>query len=77
MTGDENRKSLADDKRDMARDAGTRDAGAMTQPDPEWATGLKRLYDSVVEETLPDSIRELLMKLDTDKSDADRDVDKQ
>ena len=77
MTGDENRKSLADDKRDMTRDAGSRDTRAMTQPDPEWATGLKRLYDSVVEETLPDSIRELLMKLDTDKSDADRDVDKQ
>jgi hypothetical protein len=32
--------------------------------DPEWAAGLKRLYDSVVEEPLPDSFAELLKKLD-------------
>lgn len=32
--------------------------------DPEWAAGLKRLYDSVVEEPLPDSFSELLKKLD-------------
>jgi hypothetical protein len=33
--------------------------------DPEWAAGLKRLYDSVVEEPLPDSFTELLKKLDS------------
>lgn len=33
--------------------------------DPEWAAGLKRLYDSVVEEPLPDSFAELLKKLDS------------
>lgn len=31
---------------------------------PEWASGLKRLYDQVVEEPLPDAFRELLAKLD-------------
>jgi len=32
--------------------------------DPEWAAGLKRLYDSVVEEPLPDAFTDLLKKLD-------------
>ena len=32
--------------------------------DPEWAAGLKRLYNSVVDEPLPDSFTELLKKLD-------------
>ena len=31
---------------------------------PDWAKGLQRLYDSVVEEPLPDSFKELLSKLD-------------
>ena len=31
---------------------------------PEWANGLKRLYDSVVEEPLPDSFAQLLDQLD-------------
>lgn len=33
-------------------------------PQPEWATGLKRLYNSVVEEPLPDSFADLIAKLD-------------
>lgn len=32
--------------------------------DPEWTAGLKRLYDSVVNEPLPDAFTELLKKLD-------------
>jgi hypothetical protein len=32
--------------------------------DPEWAAGLKRLYNSVVDEPLPDAFTELLNKLD-------------
>jgi hypothetical protein len=43
-------------------------AGKVQTPkprDPEWATGLKRLYDSVVEEPLPDSFKDLLSKLDS------------
>jgi len=31
---------------------------------PEWADGLKQLYDSVVEEELPDSFQHLLDQLD-------------
>lgn len=31
---------------------------------PEWATGLKKLYNSVVDEPLPDSFKDLLSKLD-------------
>ena len=34
------------------------------QPSPDWASGLRRLYDSVVEEPLPDSFSKLLDKLD-------------
>ncbi len=41
--------------------------GDKAQPNkekPEWADGLKQLYDSVVEEPLPDSFKDLLSKLD-------------
>jgi hypothetical protein len=31
---------------------------------PEWADGLRQLYDSVVDEPLPDTFRDLLAKLD-------------
>lgn len=34
--------------------------------DPEWTSSLKRLYDSVVDEPLPDSFNDLLSKLDQD-----------
>ena len=34
------------------------------QPSPDWASGLRRLYDSVVEEPLPDSFSKLLDDLD-------------
>jgi hypothetical protein len=34
------------------------------QKNPDWASGLRRLYDSVVEEPLPDSFAQLLDKLD-------------
>lgn len=33
-------------------------------PQPEWALGLKRLYNSVIEEPLPDSFADLIAKLD-------------
>ena len=32
--------------------------------DPEWTSSLKRLYDSVVDEPLPDSFKNLLSQLD-------------
>ncbi|WP_100259663.1 NepR family anti-sigma factor [Qipengyuania seohaensis] len=32
---------------------------------PEWANGLRQLYDSVVDEPLPDTFKDLLSKLDS------------
>lgn len=40
------------------------DAKAPRHKRPEWAGGLRRLYDDVVNEPLPDSFDELLRKLD-------------
>jgi len=38
------------------------------KPRPEWAEGLRHLYDSVLNEPLPDSFADLISKLDeTDK----------
>lgn len=39
--------------------------GNTRQRPPEWADGLKQLYDSVVEEDLPDAFRDLLDRLDS------------
>ena len=39
-------------------------SGEQPQRAPEWADGLKQLYDSVVEEDLPDSFKALLARLD-------------
>jgi len=36
--------------------------------DPDWATGLKRLYNSVVDEPLPDLFHDLLSKLDENET---------
>lgn len=33
--------------------------------DPGWANGLRQLYDSVVDEPLPDTFKDLLSKLDS------------
>lgn len=41
---------------------GSHAGGAENRPD--WANGLKQLYDSVVDEPLPDSFQDLLDKLD-------------
>jgi hypothetical protein len=41
--------------------------GEIKRPQPpDWTDGLKRLYDSVVEEPLPDSFKQLLSRLDED-----------
>ena len=32
---------------------------------PDWAKGLRQLYDSVVDEPLPDSFADLIAKLDS------------
>lgn len=44
-------------------------SGDKIVPKPDWADGLKDLYDSVVEEPLPDSFKDLLAKLDNPSSD--------
>ena len=31
---------------------------------PDWASGLKQLYDSVIDEPIPDAFKDLLSKLD-------------
>ncbi len=36
---------------------------------PDWADGLKSLYNAVVEEPLPDSFAQLLAKLDSPSHD--------
>ena len=41
------------------------------QPDPEWTDGLRQLYDSVVDEPIPDSFKDLLDQLDSDPQDGD------
>jgi hypothetical protein len=38
-----------------------------TKMDGDWATGLKRLYDSVLEEPMPDSFKHLLSRLDDEQ----------
>lgn len=45
-------------------DDGRSGSDAQRRP-PEWADGLKQLYDSVVEEALPDSFKDLLDRLDS------------
>ncbi|MEM7703194.1 MAG: NepR family anti-sigma factor [Pseudomonadota bacterium] len=41
---------------------------ASVTPSPDWADGLRQLYDSVVDEPLPDAFKDLLDKLDEDGS---------
>lgn len=40
-----------------------------SEGEPGWAAGLRKLYNSVVDEPLPDSFKDLLKKLD-DSEDA-------
>ena len=42
-------------------------ANSDAQDRPEWAGGLQKLYNSVVDEPLPDSFKDLLAQLDADK----------
>ena len=46
------------------KDIGMDRPGRRRQPSPDWASGLRRLYDSVVEEPLPDAFTKLLDDLD-------------
>ncbi|WP_305097230.1 NepR family anti-sigma factor [Croceibacterium aestuarii] len=40
--------------------------GKAAPGESDWTKGLKKLYDSVVDEPLPDSFRDLLSKLDSE-----------
>jgi len=51
-------------KDDRDASSGRGGAGGSSADKPDWADGLKQLYDSVVEEPLPDSFRDLLDQLD-------------
>ncbi len=44
---------------------------------PEWAAGLRQLYNSVVEEPLPDSFDDLLSRFDDNGDGAADDADSQ
>ena len=60
------------DGRDASRMAGAATTGspvkgkkrAIRKASPEWASGLKQLYDSVIDEPIPDAFKDLLSKLD-------------
>ena len=51
-----------------SKDRRTRPSATDKTPnrDADWTNGLKKLYDSVVDEPLPDSFRDLLSKLDSE-----------
>ena len=40
-------------------------SGKAADKEPHWAKGLKQFYDSVVDEPLPDTFKDLLSKLDS------------
>lgn len=54
----------------MRDDTGNKPEGAKSAKKPEWANGLRQLYDSVVDEPLPDSFQDLLSKLDNPDSNS-------
>ena len=51
-------------KDNQKRGAGPEERKLKPGQEPDWAEGLKRLYDSVVEEPLPDCFKNLLSRLD-------------
>lgn len=57
-TSKDRRIPSASDKKAAKQGAADREAN--------WTNGLKKLYDSVVDEPLPDSFRDLLSKLDSE-----------
>jgi hypothetical protein len=55
---------MAETERGKARPKGGKARGGK-QRGADWASGLKQLYDSVVEEPIPDTFKDLLAKLDS------------
>ncbi len=58
-----NDKSTKSPALDSVAATGPRTKGFASES-PQWANGLKQIYDSVLEEPLPDSFKDLLSKLD-------------
>lgn len=54
----------AEAQRRAAPAKGRKSAATGKGAQPEWANGLRQLYDSVVDEPLPDAFKNLLDKLD-------------
>ncbi|MBS0482294.1 MAG: hypothetical protein JSR96_09100 [Proteobacteria bacterium] len=61
MTRSPGKSPLPNPKRKQARRRASRK--------PDWADGLRKLYDDVVAEPLPDSFEQLLNKLDQASDD--------
>ena len=59
----------------MTSDQSTGNPASRPEPktaQPEWADGLRKLYENVVEEPLPDSFKDLLDKLDDSPAKGDQ-----
>jgi hypothetical protein len=56
--------ATSEDTENAAEKAAEKSADSDPSSEPDWADGLRSLYDSVVEEDIPDSFKELLSKLD-------------
>lgn len=50
------------------------DEGETPMSKPQWADSLRSLYDSVVDEPIPDSFKDLLAQLDEPKKDKSKDA---
>jgi hypothetical protein len=51
-------------KPDQRPERGSAARDKATSREPAWADGLRQLYDSVVDEPLPDAFKDLLAQLD-------------
>jgi len=57
-------------------DEAPRDTSASLDSErPDWADGLRQLYNSVVDEPLPDSFKDLLDRLDEASPQSDSETD--
>ncbi len=59
-----NSEFMSSSRDEKAQAAKPQDSCTGKPQDPEWASGLKKLYESVVDEPLPDSFKDLLSRLD-------------
>jgi hypothetical protein len=65
----EKKTARAANSKDRKMNPGQHQTAAKARaPQPEWTKGLKRLYNSVVEEPLPDSFADLIAKLESGDS---------